>query len=265
MINQIFNSYLNNWRLQNTYKKNILQLASGKRVVSSNIDSTGLAIAENLTTIVRGISQTRRNLVDALSMLNIADSSMSRISDIIQRQRELAIQASNDTLTEDQREAINKEFQQLKQEIDRIVGTTEFNNKSLLTGETFDIQAGESSEDQITLNMPDVSTTSLGIDSLDTLSKDNAQSAIDSLDNALNTLNNYRTQIGVQTNRIEYSISNILKEDLNTTNALSLIEDTDYSSTYSNFINTSLLSSISYKTQAIQININRILTLNLLV
>lgn len=118
----------------NATQKSLQKLSSGLRINSASDDAAGLAISEKMKGQIRGLDQATRNAQDSISLIQTAEGSLNETHDILQRMRELAVQSSNDTNTADDREEIQKEVNQLKDEIDRISNTTEFNTKKLLNG-----------------------------------------------------------------------------------------------------------------------------------
>ncbi|WP_046721033.1 flagellin [Heyndrickxia coagulans] len=118
----------------NAQSKAMQKLSSGLRINSAADDAAGLAISEKMRGQIRGLDQATRNAQDGTSMIQTAEGALNETQDILQRMRELAVQASNDTNTADDRNEIQKEISQLNSEIDRISGTTEFNTKKLLDG-----------------------------------------------------------------------------------------------------------------------------------
>lgn len=242
---------------------NINQLSSGKRITSASVDPAGLSVAEQLIKASKGDTQAVSNLSDARGMLNIADGGMDRMSDILNRQRELSVQSSNGLLNDSQRGILNKEFQQLNEEIDSIVGKTEFNGKKLLEGNSYTIQAGTASDSQIELTIGDMSTAALGTDSADISSATSARNSIESIDKALNILNENRTTIGAQSNRLDHSITNLQSTILNTTQALSNIADTDIAQTMSEYTANQTRNDISNSVNRMRNDMQRSNSMNL--
>ena len=208
------------------------KLATGKRINKSKDDAAGLAIAEGLITQTRGFKMALRNTEDGISALNIADGASNETSAILQRQRELAVQARNATLTDSDREALNKEFQQLTQEMDRISDITNFNKQDLTNGQGLgdgnaQLQVGANEGETITTPAIDISVASIGMSGADISSVNGAGSAIEAIDGALNAVNRQRSDVGAMTNRLESTVSNLQTADVNTTAAQSIIRDQD--------------------------------------
>ncbi|MBF0431403.1 MAG: hypothetical protein HQK83_09005 [Fibrobacteria bacterium] len=221
---------------QGALSKIFEKLSTGKRINRASDDASMLSIARELEKQVRGFRQTEVNMDDALSALRISDGGASQITDMLQRQRELAIQANNGTNGQEQRDALNTEFQALSSEIDRISQSTQFNRQSLLDGQsdlsdgTGEITAGTGTAEADRINMPqaDLRAETLNISNLDISNPSNISSALQGIDSALNQVNQTRTNAGAAYNRFEYSISNSVNQRINTAAALSQAEDLDY-------------------------------------
>jgi flagellin len=211
------------------------RLSTALRINRASDDAAGLSVAEQLTTQIRGFKQASNNVSDAMSALNIADSAGNQVSDMVQRQRELALQSSNATLTDAQRGDLNTEYQALNQEITRISTASQFNTQSIAAGSGLSsgsavIQAGPNAGDQVTMPRTDFTSAALAIGgtSIDTAA--NATNAINSLDNALNTLNSQRSTLGAMTNRFESTVNNLNIAEINTQAAESVLRDQDMAS-----------------------------------
>ena len=139
------------------------QLSSGKRINSAADDAAGLSIATRMESQVRGLNQAMRNAADGQSMVNTAEGAMDEITNMLQRMRELSLQASSDTNTATDRAAMNEEVEQLKSEINRVVSTTTHNSKSLLNGSSpVALQIGAFGGETLDFQINDMSTGSLG-------------------------------------------------------------------------------------------------------
>lgn len=222
----------NRFSLRKIFEK----LSTGKRINRAGDDAAMMSIARELEKQVRGFEAAEGNMGDAMSALRIQEGGANEISSMLQRQRELALQADNGTLNQDQRDALNTEFQQLSQEIDRISLSTQYNGQSLLDGDsplsdgTGQVQAGPGAEsrDQVNLQAADVGSSSLGLDSLDISDPANIGAAISGIDTAMGRVNEMRTTSGATYNRLESSLNNAENTRINTTAALSQAEDLDY-------------------------------------
>lgn len=208
------------------------RLSTGLRINSAKDDAAGLAIAVRITAQIRGYDQAIRNAGDGISLAQTAEGGMDGITSSLQRMRELAVQSANYSNTTADRQAIDAEFTQLKTEIDRVATQTKFNTKALLDG-TFtaaDFQVGPNTGETITV----AAITGLGAIALglttgtNVQSVPNANSAITTIDAALNTVTSTRANIGASINRFEQTISNlrVTVESLQTSR--SRVQDADF-------------------------------------
>jgi len=228
------------------------QLSTGTRVNSAKDDAAGLAIGQNMTSQIRGLNQAVRNVNDGINMMQTAEGAMVEQSNMLQRMRELAVQAMNGTYSSTQRGYLNEEFQQLTSQIDRIASDTMWNDQPLLNQRapgagTFTFQAGHSSGQTIQVRIGSMTAASgLGLTvrisrvsaaatpvysagvgvSLTTLS--NASGSLTRISDALEAINKQRAVIGAGINRMEYAADNLANISSNQTQSRSTIVDTDY-------------------------------------
>lgn len=215
--------------------KSIQQLSTGTRINSAADDAAGLAIASTMSAQIRGLNQAVRNANDGISMLQTADSSMSSQSDILQRMRELAVQASTGTYSSAQRGYLQTEFSGLKSQITSIATQTTWNGLSILNtaSASYSIQVGAASGETISVNLSQTTATSLGVSgSVSTAA--GAISAITSINTALGTLNSKRASVGAGINRLTYAADNLANSVQNYAQSKSQIADTDYATATSN-------------------------------
>src|ERR687886_77540 len=139
---EAFNAQRNLSTTSTSYAKSVEKLSSGLRINRAGDDAAGLSISEKMRAQIRGLAQASRNAQDGISMIQTAEGGLNEVHSILQRMRELGVQASNDTLTQDDRNAISVELGQLGSEVDRIAGTTQFNNKNLLDGSLGTVLSG---------------------------------------------------------------------------------------------------------------------------
>ncbi len=158
------NAQRNLTRTQGSLTTSLQRLSSGLRINSAKDDAAGLAITDRMTAQIRGLNQATRNANDGISVAQTAEGALSEVTNILQRMRELAVQSANDSNTADDRESIQLEVDQLVAEIDRIAGTTTFNNRKILDGSTgvFNFQVGANANETIQVEMVNVKTNSLG-------------------------------------------------------------------------------------------------------
>lgn len=250
------------------------RLSSGLRVNSAKDDAAGLAIAERMNAQVRGMNVAMRNANDGISMAQTAEGALSKVGDNLQRMRELAVQAANDTNGSTDRDSLDKEYQQLAQEIARVVTSTKFNNRSLLDNANdtvFQIGANTGSDNQITIPavdmtkaapdglsvqkvpVPPATVSSLsgalgslmdGADMTDPAkppTADMARNSMNAIDAALNLVNETRATFGASQNRFEAVISNLQVAAENTSAARSRIMDADFAAETANLSRTQIL------------------------
>lgn len=215
--------------------KTLGKLSSGTRIVRSADDAAGLAISEKLKAQVRSTNQAERNANDGISMIQTAEGGLNEVSNILIRLRELSVQSASDTVGDTERKFTDLEYQNLKQEMERISQVTEFNGKKLLNGEgeSYDFQIGinnDSFQDRITFDtqMLNSSIQNLGVNELSVASKEDAQNGLTAIDNAIQEISGKRAELGAKQNRLTSTIQNLQVSSENLSAANSRIRDTDY-------------------------------------
>jgi flagellin len=216
------------YQLTNTLER----LSSGLRINKAGDDAAGLAISEKLRAQVRGLNTASRNAQDAISMVQTAENAMGEQQTIVQRMRELAVQAANDTLTTQDRENVQTELNEMLTEIDRLGATTEFNTHKILndfSANPLTIQVGANTGQIIGLTFlaSNSADTGLAISGLNVTSHSAASAAIASLDNALSVLSTERARLGAWQNRLEFTVSNLNSAQEKLASAESRIRDSD--------------------------------------
>lgn len=214
------------------------QLSSGRRINSASDDAAGLAISKQMTALISGMEQAVRNANDGISLVQTAEGALGQMSDIVQRMRELAVQAATETNSAEDRGYLDTEFQQLRAELDRIVDMTEFNGTNLLDKSAqgglgvFTFQIGVGEGQTIQLEIPDFDTATSGgplyLGSANLLSADAAQQALSTMDDALSNVDSTRAAMGSTINRLTFAIDTLDNTRLNTEASRSAILDTDY-------------------------------------
>lgn len=216
--------------------KNLEKLSSGYRINRAGDDAAGLAISEKMRGQIRGLEMASKNAQDGISLIQTAEGALNETHAILQRMRELAVQAANDTNTADDRAALQAEVDELIKEIDRIATQTEFNTATLLNGTggnngdgTFTFQIGANDSQTITLTISDMQSAALGVNGLD-ISTDSATAtaAITTIDDAIKLVSDERANLGAYQNRLEHTINNLGTSAENLTAAESRIRDVDY-------------------------------------
>lgn len=241
-------------------QKSLEKLSTGLRINRASDDAAGLSVSEQLRTQVRGLGRAKANAQDGIALLNIAEGAANEISSILQRQRELAIQAANDTLTSTERGYLNQEFESLTNEITRISQATQYNGMTLMDGATgtFGVEGGpsvlhigannNSSIDQMSVTIDGVSAMALGLTSataterIGISTQSSAMSAIDAVDVAIGSVNNMRSDLGAYVNRLDHAINNISNQEFNTQDAESRIRDVDFATESTHFTRNQILT-----------------------
>ncbi len=212
------------------------QLSTGTRVNSAKDDAAGLAIGQNMTSQIRGLNQAVRNVNDGINMMQTAEGAMVEQTNMLQRMRELAVQAMNGTYSDVQRGYLDKEFQQLTEQIGEIAKDTMWNDQGLLDGKggvsgKFTFQAGQGSGQTISVTVGAMTVTGLGLaagSGVSIGSGDTAALALDTISSALEKINLQRAEIGAGINRMAYAADNLTNISSNQTQSRSTIMDTDY-------------------------------------
>ena len=233
--------------------KTMEKLSSGYRINRAGDDAAGLQVSEKLRAQIRGSQKALDNVQDGLNMLNIADGTYQAITDSVQRMRELAVQAANDTYSTAQRSALQIEYDSLTSGIIQMAEAAQFNGIHLLSSASpaelmLQITANEGNDaDQLDIksaliNVVDIASD-LSVGALD--SHDSAQSAIAALDAALDDLNGARGRLGAFTNRLEYTAQNLATNIENTSASESRLRNVDVAMESSNLARNQILQQAS--------------------
>lgn len=260
-------SALQAWRnlyaTDNALSKSLERLSTGLRINRAADDAAGLTVSEKMRAQINGLNQAVRNAQDAISLLQTAEGALNEIHSLLQRQRELAVQAANGTLTAEDRQNLDKEFQELSEQIDDIATQTQFNTLVLLKGDysttPLSFQVGANTGQTLTVALQAATTAGLAIDTANILTVDSATAAIDSLDTAIQTVSEYRAEIGAKQNRLEHIVTNLQVQAENMAAANSRIRDVDMAAEMMNFTKqqilmqsgTAMLAQANAKPQAI--------------
>ena len=207
------------------YDRIYSQIASGTKLQSAADGAAEMAIVTKENAQVNGLNMGERNAQDGKSLLNVADGAMDNLADQLQRIRELAVQASNTAvLTDDDRQMIQDEIDQLKQGISDIANNTQFNNKKLLDGSYKDgyIASGPNGTGMM-LDIGDATLQALGIADFDVT----GDFSVGTIDDALSKVSSNRSTIGAQSNSLDYTIAYNSNASINLTSAKSRLEDAD--------------------------------------
>ena len=230
------------------------RLSSGKRINSAADDAAGVAIASRLTSEVRGTNQAIRNAMDAQAFLDTAEGAHKEIENILQRMRELAVQAANDSNDATDRDNLDTEFASLIVEIDRISDVTEWAGKSLMAADgsfTFQIGSGTAAADSLTVTIQQMGTNSLGSTATSFVLNTHVSTAslaaiaIDALDAAIQVVNSQRATLGSYSNRLDHTVTNLTNVSTNLQAGLGRIEDADFAAETTNLAKTQILQQAS--------------------
>ena len=245
----VINTNVNSLITQNALKVNnramasaMEQLATGKRINSSKDDAAGLAVSENMTAQIRGLNMAVRNANDGISLAQTAEGAMIEISNMLQRMRELAVQASTGTISNTQRGHLNVEFEHLASQINSTIENSTWNGMPVLSSAdlTFDIQVGLNEGQVVTI-------TSAGLQDVDfsaanISSSTAAASALSELDDGLNSVNNSRASLGAVISRLNSAGDNLTNISQNISESRSRILDTDYAKATTELARTQIIS-----------------------
>jgi flagellin len=231
-------------RASDALSTSMTRLSSGLKINSAKDDAAGLQISNRMTSQIRGQTMAIKNANDAISIAQTAEGAMQEQTNILQRMRELALQARNDSNTVDDRDALNKEFQSMTKELDRIAASTQLNNKNLLDGSTktpmvFQVGSNTGSDNQISITLSDaMNTTASG--ALSALAgktitasatsdvEANFSGAMTAIDVALKNINTTRADLGAVQNRLTSTIANLQNINENAEAARGRVQDTDF-------------------------------------
>ncbi|MEW6206680.1 MAG: flagellin [Pseudomonadota bacterium] len=238
----------------------IARLSSGLRVNSSKDDAAGLAIAERMTAQIRGFDVASRNANDGISLLQVADGALGKITDNLQRMRELGVQAKNGTLNDTDRANLNREFTELANEVGRVATGTTFNDNNVFAAANKSVElqigSGNDASDTLAVNLTDDGLaggndlqTTLGgatqalivtaFGGVDTAA--NAETAIDTIDTAIDDITNLRATTGASLSRLEQVVSSLETTSSNLSSARGRIMDADFAKETANLTRSQIL------------------------
>ena len=243
-ISGTFSQLLNTINRNRSGLQNSLErIASGRKLNRAGTDPAASALSAQLQSDISALTQSVKNVESGTNFVRTADGGLAGIADLVNRGRELAIQSSNGTLNDSQRQTLNQEFGQIQSEIDRLTGSLQFNGRNLLDGslgqnaDPVNIQAGIGSgpDNQISLNVVEsTSTESLEIADANISTTQGALQAIDSFERASQTLNAAREQVGAIGNRLVSTANSLNIQIENLTRSESGLADTDLAEEVSN-------------------------------
>jgi flagellin len=250
---------VNNWNLDSNLEK----LSSGLKINKAGDDASGLAVSEKMRSQIRGLMRAERNVEDGISFLQTAEGYLDQTTQVLQRLRELAVQASNGIYTDEDRLYIQVEVSQLVAEVDRIASHAQFNGINLLTGRfakrtestiptgSMWLHVGANMDQRLQVNIEAMTATALKLkdsatgEVLSLSSPEKANRAIGVLDQALGTVNKQRADLGAYQNRLTYTAKSLLIGYENLQAAESRIRDTDMANEMSDFVKNQILAQAS--------------------
>ncbi|MDV6377003.1 flagellin [Sporosarcina sp. GW1-11] len=217
--------------------KTLMKLSTGSKVATASQNASGLAISETMRAQIRGLSQAQSNMQDGLSVLELSNEGLNNINSLLQRGREMAVAAANDTLTNDDRKSSSLELDQIMKAINDTAGKLEFNTMRILGDDTpINLQVGANPGQKMTIGNLDVSTTKLGLDGASIATRQDASDLIATLDKAIETIGGHLTKVGSEMEAIEHHLTNALVFEGNITQSLSMLADTDMAKEMMNFV-----------------------------
>ena len=235
----------NGTRLANmALQTSMARLSSGLRINSSADDAAGLAISSSMTSQISGMNQAISNSNDGISMAQTADGALAEVTNNLQRIRELAIQSSSGTYSDDDRTNMNAEVTALTAQITDILTNSQFNGVNLFDGTagtsgTVSIQTGANSGDTVDLDFAAISDTTTATSVATTAG---AATALTTVDAQLKAINTVRANLGASESRLNSVVNNVTNNVTNLTDARSRIQDTDYSAETTNLAKAQILS-----------------------
>ncbi len=231
------NAYRNLSTVNERVDKTMEKLSSGMRINRAGDDAAGLAISEKMRGQIRGLTMATKNAQDGISLIQTAEGALNESHAILQRMRELAVQSANDTNTGEDRDKLQLEMDQLRQELDRISDTTEFNTRKLLTGEYAEegliFHIGANKDQVVSLTVNDMSATALGVQgeedvaALSISTQLDSENAIKTVNDAIEKVSEERAKFGALQNRLEHTINNLRVSAENLQASESRIRDAD--------------------------------------
>jgi len=228
-------------RASDALSTSMARLSSGLKINSAKDDAAGLQIATRMTSQIRGQTMAIKNANDGISIAQTAEGAMQEQTNILQRMRELAVQSRNDSNSTEDREALNKEFAQMSDELTRIAKSTQLNGKNLLDGSagtmTFQVGSNSGADNQISITLDSgfdaatlsVDSAAVAITGSDSVTAEASMNkALDAIDKALQTINTTRADLGAVQNRLTSTINNLQNINENAEAARGRVQDTDF-------------------------------------
>jgi flagellin len=230
------------------------RLSTGKRINSASDDAAGVAISSRLSAEIRGTDQAIRNSLDGQALIDTAEGAHKEIENILQRMREVTIQAANDTNNTQDRANLQAEVEAMTTEIDRIAGTTTWAGANLMNAATtefsFQVGAATGAQNQIAVTISKMNATGLSVgtgsaSSIDVSTDDKARSGTDLIDTAIKDVNIQRSKLGAVSNRLNHTVNNLTNISSNLSAAKGGIEDADFALETTNLAKNQILQQAS--------------------
>lgn len=236
------NSYRNLATNQSALSKNLEKLSSGYKINRAGDDAAGLAISESMRSQINGLNQAVSNANDGVGLIQTAEGALTETHSMLQRLKTLSTQAANGTYTDTARKNIKAEVDALTAEIDRISTSTEFNGvKPLAAGNNMTFQIGATKDETLKVTSQAMDSKTLGVKNITVDSVANANTAINTINKAIDTVSGYRAQLGAAQNRMEHTINNLKVTSENVTAAESRIRDTDMADEMTSYTKNNIL------------------------
>ena len=237
------NAYRNLSSNASNGQKNLEKLSSGYRINRSADDAAGLAISEQMRSKINGLDQATANANDAIGLIQTAEGALTETHSMLQRMVTLATQSANGTYNTTARSAISAEVDALKEEINRIASTTDYNGvKPLASSADIQVQIGPTSGETLIITAAAMNTSALGISSIAVSSVSSANAAITKINEAVDKVSSHRAKLGASQNRLEHTINNLKTTNENMTAAESRIRDTDMAKEMAAFTKNNILN-----------------------
>jgi flagellin len=238
----------NNLKFKNvSLGKDIEKLSSGQKINRAGDDAANLAVSEKMRSQIRGLNQAERNIQSGVSFVQATEGYLQESQDVLQRIRELAIQASNGIYSDEDRMYIQVEVSQMIDEVNRIASHAQFNGMNMLTGKfageenALMLHVGANVDQRKAVSVGDMTATGLGITQISLATSDEANSSLATVDEALKTLNKQRADLGAYQNRFEVAQKGVAIAAENLQAAESVIRDADMASEMVNFTRDNIL------------------------
>ena len=230
------------------------RLSSGKRINSASDDAAGVAISSRLSAEIRGTDQAIRNSLDGQALIDTAEGAHKEIENILQRMREVTIQAANDTNNDQDRANLQAEIEAMTTEIDRIAGTTTWAGADLMEDATttfsFQVGAATGAKNQISVTIATMNATGLGVGDgtvsvIDVTDATKANTGTGLIDAAIEDVNIQRSELGAVSNRLNHTVNNLTNISSNLSAAKGGIEDADFALETTNLAKNQILQQAS--------------------